>query len=203
VSRNYGHAARVANIRADAVHKMTSQLAARYETILAEDLNVTGMTRNRRLARAIADQGFGQARQLLGYRTTWNGGRLVTADRWFLSSKTCSCCGAVKANLSLAERTHLCDACGLVLDRDVNAARNLLDLAASGAERINACGRDSKTRYRRACPAEPGTRRPAGDKTGTVPRQRGTAESERGGKLDVRGQQQQHRGTARGRPART
>ncbi len=74
---------RVANLRADALHKATSMLAARYETIVAEDLNVAGMTRNRRLARAIADQGFGTARRMLAYKTAWQGGTLVLADRWF------------------------------------------------------------------------------------------------------------------------
>ena len=80
------------------------------------------MTRNRRLARAIGDQGFGKARRMLAYKTTWHGGRLVLADRWYPSSKTCSGCGTVKAKLALSERTYRCDGCGLVLDRDVNAA---------------------------------------------------------------------------------
>jgi len=132
--------ARVANVRADALHKATSDLAARYETVVAEDLNVAGMTRNRRLARAVADQGFGQARRMLGYKTTWNGGRLILAGRFYPSSKTCSACGAVKAKLPLHVRVFTCEVCGLVIDRDVNAARNLLSLAASGAESLNACG---------------------------------------------------------------
>jgi putative transposase len=132
--------ARVASIRGDALHKATSMLAARYETVVAEDLNVAGLTRNRRLARAIADQGFGRARRMLGYKTTWNGGRLVLADRFYPSSKACSGCGTVKAKLALSERTFTCEACGLVTGRDENAARNLLHLAASGAERRNACG---------------------------------------------------------------
>jgi len=127
-------------VRADALRKATSDLAGRYETVVAEDLNVAGMARNRRLARAIADQGFGEARRMLAYKTAWNGGRLITAGRWFPSSKTCSGCGAVKAKLHLSERTYACTACGLVTDRDVNAARNLLHLAASGAESRNACG---------------------------------------------------------------
>jgi putative transposase len=131
--------ARVANVRADALHKATSMLATRYETVIAEDPNVAGMSRNRRLARAISDQGFGQARQMLGYKTAWNGGTLVLADRFYPSSKTCSACGTAKAKLALSERTYSCPACGLVVDRDVNAARNLLKLAASGAERLNAC----------------------------------------------------------------
>jgi putative transposase len=132
--------ARVASVRADALHKATSDLAARYETVAAEDLNVAGMTRNPRLARAIADQGFGDVRRMLGYKTTWNGGQLMVADRWFPSSKTCSGCGAAKAKLPLSERAYACTACGLVTDRDVNAARNLLQLAVSGTESQNACG---------------------------------------------------------------
>jgi putative transposase len=132
--------ARVANVRGDALHKATTMLAGRYETVATEDLNVAGMVRNRRLARAIIDQGFSSAVMMLDYKTTWRGGRLVKAGRWYPSSKTCSGCGAVKAKLSLAERTYVCDACGLVMDRDVNAARNLLKLAASGAESLNACG---------------------------------------------------------------
>ena len=131
--------ARVASIRADALHKTTSGLARQYEIIVAEDLNVAGMVRNRRLARAISDRGFGAAKRMAGYKTTWNGGQLIVAGRFFPSSKMCSGCGAVKAKLPLSERTYSCEACGLVTDRDVNAARNLLKLAASGAERINAC----------------------------------------------------------------
>src|ERR1035438_9447819 len=127
--------ARVADVRADALHKTTTDLARRYKTVVAEDLNVAGMTRNHRLARAIADQGFGQARRMLGYKTTWHGGQLIIADRWFPSSKTCSGCGTVKTKLALSERTYTCPSCGLTLDRDINAAANLLKLAASGAER--------------------------------------------------------------------
>jgi putative transposase len=151
--------ARIASQRADALHKATSMLAARYETVVVEDLNVAGMTRNRRLARPVADQGFGAARRMLGYKTRWNGGTLVTAGRWYPSSKTCSGCGTVKTKLGLSERTYRCDACGLVLDRDVNAARNLLSLAPSGAERRNAGGGTARPRPARHVPAnpEPGT----------------------------------------------
>jgi len=151
--------AKVASIRADALHKATSGLAARYETIVTEDLNVAGMVRNRLLARAISDQGFGRIRLMLGYKTIWNGGQLLTAGRFFASSKLCSGCGAVKAKLPLSERTYVCAACGLVLDRDLNAARNLLKLAASGAERINACGGTARPSAAGRIPAkqEPGT----------------------------------------------
>ena len=125
-------------MRADALHNATTDLATRYETVVAEDLNVAGMTRNHTLARAIADQGFGQARRMLGYKTTWHGGQLIIASRWFPSSRTCSGCGTVKTKLALSERTYTCPRCGLTLDRDINAARNLLKLAASGAESHNA-----------------------------------------------------------------
>jgi putative transposase len=131
---------RVTNVRSDVLHKATTDLARRYATIVCEDLNVAGMLANRRLARAIADQGFGAARRMLAYKTTWNGGRLIVADRWYPSTKACSGCGTVKAKLSLSERTYRCDQCGLTLGRDVNAARNLLKLAASGADSLNACG---------------------------------------------------------------
>ncbi len=132
--------ARVANVRADTLHKATTELARQYETVVAEDLHVAGLIRNRALARAISDQGFGTARRLLEYKTTWQGGRLILASRWFPSSKLCSGCGAVKAKLALSERTYRCESCDLIEDRDVNAARNLLQLAASGAERVNDCG---------------------------------------------------------------
>jgi putative transposase len=130
--------ARVANIRADALRKATSMLAVRYETIVIEDLHVAGMVRNRRIARALADQAISKVRPMLAYKTVWNGGTLVTADRWYPSSKICSACGIAKATLALSERIYHCDNCGLVLDRDVNAAQNLLKLAASGAESRNA-----------------------------------------------------------------
>ncbi|SDL15092.1 putative transposase, partial [Nonomuraea maritima] len=90
---------RVANLRQDALHKLTTAVAAEYGTIAIEDLNVAGMLRNRRLARKIADAGFGEIRRRLTYKTAWAGGRIVAADRWYPSSKTCSGCGAVKAKL--------------------------------------------------------------------------------------------------------
>jgi putative transposase len=85
----------------------------------------------------------------LGYKTEWYGGRLVVADRWYPSSKTCSGCGAVKAKLPLSERTYTCTTCGLVLDRDLNAARNLAALAAgtatAGSGPVAGRGADRKT----------------------------------------------------------
>ena len=119
------------------------------------------MIANRRLARAVSDQGFGAARNMLAYKTAREGGRLVVADRWYPSSKRCSGCGSVKAKLTLAERVYQCGNCGLVMGRDVNAARNLLSLAASGADSlINACGaavRPGLGAGRAALKQEPGT----------------------------------------------
>ncbi|MEV0613544.1 IS607 family element RNA-guided endonuclease TnpB [Nonomuraea sp. NPDC050404] len=140
---------RVAALRRDALHQLTTGLAREYGTIVVEDLHVAGMVRNRRLAKAIADAGFGEIRRQLTYKTVWNGGRLIVADRWYPSSKTCSSCGAVKAKLPLSARTFTCPACGLVLDRDRNAARNLASLvqhvAGSGPETVNGRGADQKT----------------------------------------------------------
>ena len=116
---------RVANQRRDGLHKLTTTLAATYGTVVVEDLNVAGMLRNRRLARHVADAGFGEIRRQLDYKVRWNGGTLTVADRWFPSSKTCSTCQTVKPKLSLAVRIFTCDVCGLRLDRDLNAAINL------------------------------------------------------------------------------
>ncbi|MFF0206274.1 IS607 family element RNA-guided endonuclease TnpB [Streptomyces sp. NPDC005017] len=131
---------RVANLREDALHQLTTGVAAEYGTVVVEDLNVAGMLRNRRLARRIADAGFGEIRRQLAYKTQRNGCRLLAADRWYPSSKTCSGCGAVKAKLPLHVRTYACDACRLVIGRDANAARNLAALAAAAAPGTGVAG---------------------------------------------------------------
>jgi putative transposase len=113
----------------DGLHQLTSRLVREHGTIVIEDLHVAGMLRNRRLARHVAGVGMAEFRRQLEYKTTWCGSRLVIADRWYASSKTCSDCGAVKAKLRLSERIFHCDHCGLTLDRDLNAARNLARLA--------------------------------------------------------------------------
>ncbi|MCX4419390.1 RNA-guided endonuclease InsQ/TnpB family protein [Streptomyces mirabilis] len=132
---------RVANLREDALHKLTTAVAAEYSTIVIEDLNVAGMLRNRRLARRIADAGFGEIRRQLAYKTSQrHATRIVVADRWYPSSKTCSGCGAVKAKLPLHVRTYECDACNLVIDRDDNAALNLAALAAAAVTGTGVAG---------------------------------------------------------------
>jgi IS605 OrfB family transposase len=170
---------RTASLRRDAIHKLTTSLAAEYGTVVVEDLNVAGMVRNRRLARAVSDAGFGEIRRQLTYKTEWNGGRLEVAGRWFPSSKMCSGCGAVKAKLPLRVRTYACEGCGLVIGRDENAALNLAALvkrhvAGSGPETENRRGADRKTGPRPAGGDETSTRHPKRDQTGTVPAQAGT-----------------------------
>ena len=136
--------ARVASRRRDHPHKLTSRLAHAHHTVVVEDLHVAGMVRSRPLARAVADAALAALRHQLAYKTRWHGARLVVAGRWYPSSKTCSGCGLVKTKLALAERTFHCEGCGLAVDRDENAARNLamLAVAASGAETPNARGPD-------------------------------------------------------------
>jgi putative transposase len=117
--------ARVAALRAATLHHLTVELARGYRSVVIEDLNAAGMLANRRLARVVSDAAFGEFRRQLAYKTGWYGTELVIADRWYPSSKTCSGCGTVKADLTLADRTYHCPTCGLVIDRDVNAAVNL------------------------------------------------------------------------------
>jgi putative transposase len=154
--------ARISNIRCDALHKLTSRLARSHGMVVVEQLNVAGMLRNRHLARSIADASFGQIRRMLTYKTNWYGSHLHLADRWFASTMTCSACSLVNAKLGLAERTFRCAGCGMVMDRDENAARSLANLVArSGRETLNARGSDvrpgdtGRTELKREPCAEP------------------------------------------------
>ena len=131
--------ARVANQRSDTMHKLTTWLTRKYSDISIEDLHVAGMVKNRHLAKSISDAAFGEFRRQLEYKAARTGVRLHVVNRWYRSSKTCSGCGSVKAKLSLAERTYRCDSCGLVLDRDLNAAINIC-VAGSAPETLNAHG---------------------------------------------------------------
>jgi putative transposase len=179
--------ARRANVRRDALHKLTTELADTYGVVVIEDLNVAGMVRNRRLAHRIADAGFAELRRQLTYKCQWYGSVLVTADRWYPSSKTCSVCGMAKAKLPLSARVFQCDACGIHIDRDLNAAYNLAALvndvvAGSGPETRNARGGDRRPGLGRADPREAGSRHQhVLGKTGTVGRQRPTTRRRMGG----------------------
>ncbi|WP_406046042.1 transposase [Micromonospora sp. NBC_00898] len=116
---------KVANQRADFLHQLTTRLARTKRAIAVESLNVAGLVRNRRLARAVSDAGFGEFVRQLEYKTNWYGSKIWAADRWYPSSKTCGQCGAINAGLTLSDRVWTCQ-CGAVHDRDHNAARNLL-----------------------------------------------------------------------------
>jgi putative transposase len=133
--------ARVAHIRQDALHKLTTRLSTTYGTVVVERLNVSGMARGR-LAKSVHDAAMAGIRRQLGYKHVWYGSELIEAPVDYPSSKRCSACGAVKADLALWERTFRCPGCGLVLDRDLNAAYNLAALVAavagSGPGRTNA-----------------------------------------------------------------
>lgn len=124
---------RIANIRRYSLHQVSSYLTvkAKPETIVLEDLNVVGMLQNRHLSKAIADASFAELRRQLEYKCSWYGVNLVVADRFYPSSKTCSSCGAKKPLLKLSERTFVCESCGAVIDRDLNASLNLARLGSS------------------------------------------------------------------------
>jgi putative transposase len=116
---------KIANIRKDSLHKLTSYLVKNHDKIGIENLNVSGMLANHKLAKAIADMGFYEFRRQLEYKCELRGSKLIVIDRWFPSSKTCSNCGTKKETLSLTTRVFHCDQCGLEIDRDLNASINL------------------------------------------------------------------------------
>jgi len=137
--------ARIANIRKDVLHKATAQIVAktkpanaRPSVIVLEDLNIVGMLKNRKLARAIADVSMSEFRRQLAYKAAQVGIVVKYANRWYASSKTCSSCGWVDENLDLSRRVFVCIECGYIADRDYNAAKNIL--AVSSTNSLNACG---------------------------------------------------------------
>ncbi|MGV9380879.1 RNA-guided endonuclease InsQ/TnpB family protein [Nonomuraea sp. NPDC003707] len=129
---------KVAASRADFLHRTSARLVRDHDVIVVEDLNVRGMVRNRSLAKAISDCGWGEFRRQLAYKTAKYGRHLIVIDRWYPSSKTCSACGHLLAALSLRTRHWTCPGCGTLHDRDVNAAKNIL---AAGLA-VSACGGD-------------------------------------------------------------
>lgn len=120
---------RIANLRREAAHLLTTDLTRRYGVIGVESLNVAGMLRDRRIARSVADAGLGTILTQLRYKALWSGADLVAADRFYPSSKRCSGCGKVRAKLARRAVLFECDSCGLRIDRDLNAALNLATLA--------------------------------------------------------------------------
>ena len=130
--------ARIANIRLDSLHKLTTSLAKRFCTVVVENLCVKGMMQNRKLSRAIADMGFYEFRRQLDYKLKMCGGSLIVAPRFFPSSKLCSECGFKKKDLTLSDRTWTCPECHSFHHRDLNASFNLKNLAVSYT--VTACG---------------------------------------------------------------
>jgi putative transposase len=126
---------RVRNLRREQAHQLTTYLTREFGFIGVETLAIRNLMGNRRLVRHISDVGWGAIVAQLSYKTSWSEGSvLVAADRFFPSSKTCSECGTAKAKLALSERVFSCEACGLVVDRDLNAAMNLARMAQQHAQ---------------------------------------------------------------------
>jgi putative transposase len=128
--------ARITDHRRDFLQKVTTRLVRENQTIVIEDLNVSGMLRNGSLARAISDASWSEFRSMLEYKAAWYGREVIAVDRWFPSSKTCSGCGLLLDTMPLKLREWTCPSCGQTHDRDVNAARNIL---AAGLA-VSACG---------------------------------------------------------------
>ena len=140
--------ARIVDARRDFLHKTSTDLARRFDVIAVEDLAVANMVRNRSLARAISCSGWGEFRSMLEYKAKRSGRRVAVAGRWAPTSKTCSTCGHLLAELSLSTRHWQCPSRGARHDRDVNAAKNIL---AAGLA-VEACGAD--VRHGEATPVQ-------------------------------------------------
>ena len=142
--------ARIANIRRHFLHEVSSQLVQTHDRLCLEDLAVANLIANRRLSRSISDVAWAELARQLTYKAAWFGTELVVCDRWYASTKTCSRCGVAKRQMGLAERTFCCGGCGLVIDRDRNAAANL----AAWAERFHAQAPDRQAGGRSSMPLE-------------------------------------------------
>ena len=107
------------------MHQTTSEIVKREPSFICiEDLNVKGMMKNRHLSKAVQQQCFGELRRQIEYKSAWNNIPVIIADRFFPSSKLCSCCGNIKKDLKLSDRIYKCE-CGNVIDRDYQASLNL------------------------------------------------------------------------------
>jgi putative transposase len=141
VARQYE---KISNIRQDFHHKLSTRIINENQVIVLEDLNVSGMVRNRKLARAISQQGWSQFVTFLKYKGNLYGREVIQVDRFYPSSKTCSSCGTIQSSLPLNIREWTCPECGTTHDRDINAAKNLMALGTSvtafGGDIRPACG---------------------------------------------------------------
>lgn len=134
---------RIACQRRDFQQKATTELVKKYDTICLEDLNVSGMSKNHRLAGAVLDVGFYEIRRQIEYKAMKYGKTVSVIGRFYPSSKLCSACGSVKSNLKLSDRTYVCGHCGLEIDRDLNAAINI-KAAGSAPEALNGRGESAR-----------------------------------------------------------
>ncbi|MEM3828538.1 MAG: RNA-guided endonuclease TnpB family protein [Conexivisphaerales archaeon] len=125
VQKIYQH---IRDARMDFNHKVSSAIAKHYGTLVIENLNIQGMVRNHRIAKSIADQGWYQFKRMLSYKMKWRNGELIEIERFVPSSKICSKCGNIKHDLKLSDRIYHCDVCGFSIDRDLNAAINILKI---------------------------------------------------------------------------
>ena len=130
---------KTANIRKDAQHKATTILAKNKSVIGMEDLNVSGMLKNHCFAKSVSDAGMGEFYRQMEYKTQWYGSKLITVDRFYPSSKTCSRCGHIHKDLKLSDNVFVCPICNFTIDRDLNASVNLERFAVSSTENLNAC----------------------------------------------------------------
>jgi len=132
---------RISCIRKDFIHKLTAYIVSFFRYIGIEDLNIRGMMKNHKLAQSILDVSFYEFKRQLMYKAKLSGSELMEVDRFFPSTKLCSCCGFKNDYLTLKDRSWTCPSCGILHDRDLNAATNILkEVAARHAETINACG---------------------------------------------------------------
>lgn len=142
----------IACSRNDYTHKVTTKLTTNYQKIVIEDLAVSEMLKHKKMARTIQDCSWYELRRQLEYKAQLRGNTLFVADRWYASSKRCSCCGHLKTELSLSERTYSCSECQLEMDRDLNAAKCLEQLINTGSSpEIQACGQDGSVIMLKTC----------------------------------------------------
>lgn len=152
-SKNYGKAKQkltklhyhISNIRKDCLHKITSKIIDENQVIVLEDLKVSNMMKNHCLAQAISDVGLYEFRRQIEYKAKWNNRKVIFADTFFASSKTCSCCRWKNSDLKLTDRIFECKMCDNKIDRDLNASLNLKQIYRESSSRINASGDGSSS----------------------------------------------------------
>ena len=137
---------KIKNVRLDNIHKITKLLISENQTIVDEDLNIKGMIKNPKLAKAIKDASWGELTRCLEYKSEWYGRDFVKIDKWFPSSKTCNVCAFINQDLSLKDRKWICPSCDAVLDRDLNASKNILK---QGLKILSGCGTQSDIKQKR------------------------------------------------------